>query len=73
MPQISARLPDKLVKSLDKTAARLNRTRADIIRQAVEYYLQDAEDLAYSIAVLQDPADPILDWESVKRDVLRKN
>lgn len=37
--QITARLPDEPVASLDVAAARLCRTRADIVRQAVEDYL----------------------------------
>ena len=71
MTQISARLPETLVKSLDRTAARLKRSRADVIRQAIEYYVEDAEDLSRAIDALRDPADPVLDWETVKRDLLR--
>ena len=71
MTQVSARLPEKLIESLDRTAARLNRTRADVIRQAIEYYVDDAEDLAGAIEALRDPADAVLDWESVKRELLR--
>jgi len=71
MSQITARLPDELVESLDQVAAQLRRTRADIVCQAVEYYLDDYEDLSRAIEVLRDPADPVLDWKAVKRDLLR--
>lgn len=71
MTQITARLPDEIVASLDAAAARLRRSRADVVRQAVEYYLDDFEDISRAIGVLQDPADPVLDWEKVKRDLLR--
>lgn len=71
MTQITARLPDDIVSSLDAAALRLRRSRADVVRQAVEYYLDDFEDISQSLAVLQDPADPVLDWEKVKRDLLR--
>lgn len=71
MSQITARLPDELVASLDQVASELRRTRADIVRQAVEYYLDDYEDVSRAIEVLRDPADPVLDWEAVKRDLLR--
>ena len=71
MSQITARLPDKLVESLDQVATELRRTRADIVRQAVEYYLDDYEDVSRAIEVLRDPADPVLDWKAVKRDLLR--
>ena len=70
MSQISARIPDDLVNELDKTAHRLKRSRADVVRQAIEYYLDDCQDLAEAIASLQDPADAVVDWETVKRDLL---
>lgn len=69
MPQITARLPDEIVASLDEAALRLRRSRADVVRQAIEYYLDDFEDISRAITVLQDPADPVLDWEKVKRDL----
>ena len=70
MAQVSARLPDELVANVDEAAQRLNRSRADIIRQALEYYLDDVEDLKLAIESLHDPADPILEWESVREDLL---
>lgn len=60
MRQISARLPDELFAALDETVAKLHRTRADVIRQAVEYYLDDFENISRAVEVLHDPADPIL-------------
>lgn len=73
MSQITARLPDELVNSLDEAAARLRRTRAEVVRQAIEYYLDDFEDISRAIEVLRDPADPVLDWEAAKRDLLRQH
>lgn len=70
MSQITARLPDELLASLDEAATRLRRTRAEVVRQAVEYYLDDFEDISRAIEVLRDPADPVLDWEAVKRELL---
>jgi len=43
--------------------------RADIIRQAIEYHLNDIEDLRCGVAALKDLADPVLDWAEV-RDAL---
>jgi len=73
MSQITARLPDELVASLDEAAARLRRTRAEVVRQAIEYYLEDFEDISRAIEVLRDPADPVLDWEQAKRDLLSQH
>ncbi len=36
MNQVSARLPDELVERVDKAAGRLKRTRADLVRAALE-------------------------------------
>jgi RHH-type rel operon transcriptional repressor/antitoxin RelB len=70
MPQITARLPEPLVKEMDSAAERLGRTRADLIRKAIEYYLDDLEDLKLGLERLQDPADPVLDWQDVRRELL---
>jgi transposase len=69
MVQVTARLPDTLGAELDAAAQQLNRCRAEIIRQAIEYYLDDIEDLRCGVAVLKDSADPVLDWAEV-RDAL---
>ena len=44
--QITARLPDTVVEALDAAAEALHRSRAEIIRQAVERYLEDFDDLS---------------------------
>lgn len=70
MPQITARLPEELVREIDEAAVRLKRSRAQVVRQAIEYYLDDLEDLKLGLDRLQDPADPILDWADVRRELL---
>lgn len=70
MSQITARIPDDLLAELDAAATSLRRTRADVIRQAVEYYLDDYEDIRAAVSVLRDPADPVLDWQTVRRELL---
>ena len=70
MNQITARLPDAVVEALDAAASRLKRSRAEIVRQAVERYLEDFDDLSVAIERLQDPNDPVLDWDRVRRDLL---
>ncbi|WP_293006726.1 ribbon-helix-helix protein, CopG family [Nitrosomonas sp.] len=73
MRQIFARLPDELVAALDEAATKLHGTRADVIGQAVEYYLDDFEDISRTVEVLHDPVDPILDWETAKHELLRQH
>lgn len=70
MTQITARVPDELVEALDAAAEDLKRSRADIIRQALERYLEDYEDLDVALENLRDPADPILDWDQVRHELL---
>jgi transposase len=70
MPQVSARLPQELVRDIDKAAKSLHRTRAEVIRQAIQYYLDDVLDLQAALERLQDPADPVLDWDEVRRGLL---
>ena len=71
--QISTRLPDEVVASLDQAANRLHRTRAEVVRQAIEHYLEEFSDLSDALTRLQDPADPVLDWEEVKRELLARD
>ena len=70
MTQITARVPEELVEELDRAASSLARSRADVIRQAIEYYLDDLEDLSLGLEVLRDPADPVLDWEEIRAELL---
>ena len=70
MQQITARVPDALVEALDAAAAGLKRSRADIVRQALEQYLEDFDDLNVAVQRLLDPADPVLDWDEVKNALL---
>jgi RHH-type transcriptional regulator, rel operon repressor / antitoxin RelB len=71
--QITARLPDELVAALDDAASKLRRTRADVVRQAIEVYLDDFEDVAAAIQAVQDPADPVLEWDGVQRELLGRD
>ena len=70
MSQVTARVPDELVDALDAAAAQLKRSRAEIIRQALERYLEDFQDLAMALERLLDPADPVLDWDEVRDGLL---
>lgn len=67
--QITARLPTPVLELLDSAARELNRSRAEIVRQAIEYYLEDFDDLSVAVERLRDPGDPVLDWDEVKRDL----
>lgn len=70
MAQITSRVPDELLEALDAASMRLNRSRASVIRQALERYLEDFDDISIALERLQDPSDPVLDWDEVKRGLL---
>ncbi len=71
--QVTARIPTPVVRSLDAAAATLRRSRAELVRAAVERYLDDLDDLAVAVERLRDPSDPVLDWEEVRRDLVGSN
>ena len=68
MSQITTRLPDALVAELDEAASRLKCSRVEIIRQAIESYLEEFDDLSVVIKRLRDPSDPALNW-GIRSDV----
>lgn len=71
--QVTARLSEAAVEALDRAARQLRRSRAEVIRQAVEHYLEDFDDLSVAVERLRDPTDPVLDWEQVRRDLLNSD
>ena len=62
-----------LARQLDDAAVQLKRSRAQVVRQALEYYLADLEDLRLGLERLRDPADPILDWADVRGELLNQD
>ena len=70
MGQITARVPDEIVEALDAAAMALKRSRAEIVRQAVEGYPEDFDDLTVALERLRDPSDPVLDWDEVRHALL---
>ena len=59
MSQITAPVPDEVAEALD-AAATLKRSRAEVIRQALDRYLEDFDDRAVAFERLRDP--PIRFW-----------
>ena len=70
MAEIVAIVPDELAAALDATAAALQSSRAAVVRQALEQYIEDFDDLVAASERLRDPADPALDWDAVRRELL---
>ena len=70
MAEIVAIVSDELAAALDATAAALQSSRAAVVRQALEQYIEDFDDLVAASERLRDPADPALDWDAVRRELL---
>lgn len=70
MPQITARVSEELVREIAAAATRLNRSRAEIVRKALLYYLDDLKDLKLGLEALADPDDPVLEWAEVRDGLL---
>ena len=73
MSQATTWLSDELVEALDAAVRDLKRFRAEVIRKAAERYVEDFDDLSVAIDRLRDPSDPVLDWDDVRRDLLRRD
>jgi predicted transcriptional regulator len=73
MTVVSARLPDELVRSIDKTARSMNQSRAEIIRKAVELYLRDTEEQWATLDRLSHPVSLTFDWDDVETSLLAKD
>ncbi len=71
--QITARMPPELISRLDQASQRANKNRAELVRLAVEYYLDELEDLNLAIERMRDPSDPVLDWEVVREELLAQD
>lgn len=69
MHQITAQIPDLLVEELDTAAKESNQSREDIVRQAIERYLEDFDDVRVARERLGDPTDPVLDWNRVRHEL----
>jgi len=65
-PLISVSLPKDLVGRLDSIADETGRSRADIIKEALELYIEDYADLQIALNRLNDKIDPILSCKDFK-------
>ena len=62
-----------MINALDAAAHSLNRSRAEVIGQALERYGEDFGDLSTTVERLRDPSDPVLDRDAVPRELLSQD
>ena len=73
MTVVNARLPDDLVRTIDETARSMNRSRAEIIRKAVELYLSDVREQWSTLDRMGLPTGLTFDWDDVEQSLLAKD
>ena len=66
--RVNVTLAVGLLERVDRMAGDLGVSRSALIQQAIERMLEDAEDVAVSLARLQDPDDPEVPWRQVKAE-----
>ena len=66
---VATRFSDEVLAALDDVARELRRTRAELIRRAVEIYLAEYADHQIALDRLNDPADPIVSTDEMRRDL----
>lgn len=70
MIEVTTGLPKELVERMDEAAAQLNRSRAQVLRLALESYLEELQDLDLALERLQDPAQEVPELLDVRRALL---
>ena len=63
------RLDTRLVVADRLDMARLKRTCAQVVRDALARHLEDFGDLAVALKRLRDSSDPVLNWDDVRREL----
>ena len=63
---ITVRVPDNLVDQLDELAVSLDRSRAYLVKKAMELYLSEYADYLIALERLRDKDDDILSSQEMK-------
>jgi predicted DNA-binding protein len=64
---ITVRLPDNLVDQLDELAVSLERSRAYLVKKAMELYLSEYADYLFALERLRDKDDDIISSQEMKK------
>lgn len=66
---VTVRLSAHEVAVLDRAAAQLGQSRTDVVRLAIESYLDDFDDITTATDRLEDSSDVVHEWDEVKRSL----
>jgi predicted DNA-binding protein len=64
---ITVRVPDNLVEQLDELAVSLERSRAYLVKKAMELYLSEYADYLIALERLRDKDDDIISSQEMKK------
>jgi len=70
MPYITARFSDELIADLDRMANELRRARSDLIREAVERYLESLKEVQLAIERTERTNERVVDLDILKRHLV---
>jgi len=70
MSYITARLSDELIADLDRMANELRRARSDLIREAVERYLESLKEVQLAIERTERTNERVVDLDILKRHLV---
>jgi RHH-type transcriptional regulator, rel operon repressor / antitoxin RelB len=62
---VATRFSDEVLAEIDKVARELRRTRAEVVRRAVEIYLAEYADHQIALQRLNDPDDALLSTQEM--------
>ena len=71
MSVITTRLAPEVVQALDRIAEARRRSRAEVVREAVDLYLEEWADYSIALDRLRDPADPVISLEELRAEIAR--
>ena len=66
---MSLRLPDNIVSTLQEIAVQRNRKQAEIIREALEWYCEEAADYRIAVDRLLNPSDKVIDEAALREEL----
>lgn len=69
MSVVTTRLTPEVVQALDQIAEARHRSRAEVVREAVDLYLEEWADYSIALDRLRDPADPIISLAELRAEV----
>ena len=66
---MSLRLPDNIVSTIQEIAVQRNRKQAEIIREALEWYCEEAADYRIAVDRLLNPSDKVIDEAALREEL----